>query len=81
MYSSSSSIVVVNVILLDFPDDFIPTCIANFKSNFAQREHKQQKKSWKRFDHRFVLREQNALAIAVLTVAPTERASFVYSDV
>ena len=45
------------------PDDLIPNCIANFKTNFRQREHKQHKKSWKSFDRRFVLRGQYALII------------------
>ena len=39
-----------------FPDNLIPNCIANFKTNFRQREHKQHRKNWKRFDRRFVLR-------------------------
>ena len=63
MCSYFSSIVVSIVILLDFPDDLIPNCIANFKTNFRQLEHKQHKKSWKSFGRRFVLRGQYALII------------------
>lgn len=63
MCSYFSSIVVSIVILLDFPDDLIPNCIANFKTNFRQLVHKQHKKSWKSFGRRFVLRGQYALII------------------
>ena len=54
MRSYFSSIIVSLVILLDFPDDLTPNCIANSNTNFRQREHKQHKKSWKSFGRRFV---------------------------